>query len=84
VHADPKACPRFFKENDIPKAIREMTLVGIRSYNVEDRMLYDRVDLMSGKDVQAAVEKCLADSRTSYVNIHSSGPGCFLCRVERL
>ena len=82
VHAD--ACPRFMGENEIPKAIRDMTLAGIRAYDAYDRMLYDLTDLTSGKDAHARVEKCLAEPRVSYVNIHSSGPGCFLCRVERL
>ena len=84
VHADADACPRFVRQNEIPEAIREMSLVGIRSYNKDDRMLYDLTDVTSGKDTQARVEKCLTDIRTSYVNIHSGGPGCFLCRVERL
>src|SRR4029453_1206762 len=83
VHADGEACHRFVRENEIPEAIRELSLVGIRSYNTDDRMLYDLTDLTSGKDTQERIEKCLADPRTSYVNIHSSGPGCFLCRVER-
>ena len=74
---------RFVRENEIPEAIRELSLVGIRSYNTDDRMLYDLTDLASGKDTKARIQKCLADPRTSYVNIHSSGPGCFLCRVER-
>jgi hypothetical protein len=83
VHADADACPRFMRENQIPKAIRDMTLVGIRAYNAEDRMLYDLTDLTSGEDSHARVEKCLTEPRVDYVNIHSSGPGCFLCRVER-
>jgi hypothetical protein len=83
LHADADACPRFVRENEMPKAIREISLVGIRSYNTDDRMLYDLTDLSGGKEAQARVEKCLADPRTSYVNIHSSGPGCFLCRVEQ-
>ena len=84
VHADTDACPRFVRQNEIPEAIREMSLVGIRSYNKDDRMLYDLTNLTSGKDTQVRVEKCLTDIGTSYVNIHSGGPGCFLCRVERL
>jgi hypothetical protein len=83
VHADGEACHRFVRENEIPEAIRQLSLVGIRSYNTDDRMLYDLTDLTSGKDTQARIEKCLADPRTSYVNIHSSGLGCFLCRIER-
>jgi len=84
VHSDADACPRFVRQNEIPEAIREMSLVGIRSYNKDDRMLYDLTNLTSGKDTPARVEKCLADIGTSYMNIHSGGPGCFLCRVERL
>jgi len=84
VHADADACPRFARQNEIPEAIREMSLVGIRSYNKDDRMLYHLTDLTSGKDIQGRVEKCLTDIGTSYINIHSVGPGCFLCRVERL
>jgi hypothetical protein len=77
LHADVDACPRFVGENEIPKAIGEISLIGIRSYNTDDRMLYDLTDLTSGKDAQARVEKCLAHPRTSYVNIHSSGRAAF-------
>jgi hypothetical protein len=83
VHANVEACHRFVRENEIPEAIREPSLVGIRSYNADDRMLYDLTALTGGKDTQARIEKCLGDLRRSHVTIHSSGPGCFLCRVER-
>ena len=82
VHADPEACPRFIQENDIPKAVRDLRLVGLRSYDAEDHMLYYLTDLTENAHQRG--EKLLADPRTSYVNIHSSAPGCYLCGVERL
>jgi Protein of unknown function (DUF1203) len=82
VHADSDACPRFLRESEIPKAVRDLRLVGLRSYDAEDHMLYDLTILT--ENVHERVEEFLGDPRTSYVNIHSSGPGCYLCRVERL
>jgi hypothetical protein len=84
VHADPGRCPRFVEKNEVPKAIRDLELVGMRSYDVAGRMLYDLTGLSRGEDAHARVESLLVHSRTAYVNIHTSGPGCYLCRVERL
>jgi len=74
--------PRFLRDDEIPKAVRDLRLVGLRSYDAQDHMLYDLT--LVTENAQQRVEKFLGDPRTSNVNIHSSGPGCYLCRVERL
>lgn len=84
VHADADKCPRFVQESEIPRAVRDLGVVGLRAYDSEDMMLYDLTVLTRGTDVERGIAKCLEDPRTSYVNIHSDSPGCFLCRVERI
>jgi len=77
-------CVRFEEENALPPAVRDVQLVSARPYNGDDRMLYDLNDTVTGDRLEPLVERCLADSRTEYVNIHTGRPGCFLCRAESM
>jgi hypothetical protein len=75
-------CERFEQGNVIPPAVRAVQLVSARPYNGDNRMLYDLNDTVTGDRLEPLVQRCLADSRTAYINIHTGRPGCFLCRVE--
>lgn len=82
IHAE--SCPRFEHDNEIPPAIRAIQLVNARPYDRDDMMLYDLNDTVTGDRLEPLLQRCLADERTAYVNVHTGRPGCFLCRVERL
>jgi hypothetical protein len=77
------ACERFERDDEIPPAVRAIQLVNVRPYDADERLLYDLNDTTTGDHLQPLLERCLADPRTEYVNIHTGRPGCFLCRVER-
>jgi hypothetical protein len=76
-------CERFTRANEIPRAVRAIHLVNVRPYDADDRLLYDLNDTTTGDRLQPLLERCLADPRTQYVNIHTGRPGCFLCHAER-
>ena len=76
-------CPRYADEGAIPPAVRAIQLVNVRPYDRDDRMLYDLNDTVTGDRLEALLERCFADQRTRFANIHTGRPGCFLCRVER-
>jgi hypothetical protein len=79
-----EGCQRFERDDTIPPAVRAIQLVNARPYDGEDRLLYDLNDTVTGDRLASLVQRCLEDSRTRYVNIHTGRPGCFLCHVERI
>ena len=81
VHAND--CPRHDRHDEIPEIVRG-SFVSVRAYDAEDQCLYGLGQVCEGKDVDAPLERALADPRTAFVNIHTAKPGCLLCRVERL
>src|SRR5262249_47810594 len=78
------ACQRYAGDSDLPPAVRAIQLVNVRPYDERDRMLYDLNDTVTGDRLEALLERCFADERTRFANIHTGRPGCFLCRVERV
>jgi len=77
-------CRHFDAEGEIPPALRAVSLVNVRPYDAEERLLYDLNDVTTGDRLQPLLERALADDRTDYLNIHTGRPGCFLCRVQRI
>lgn len=75
-------CSRFDGSDQIPAAVRAISLVNVRPYDADERLLYDLNDVTTGDRLMPLLEKCLADPRTRYANIHTGRPGCFLCRAE--
>lgn len=81
VHAE--ACRRFSAENIVAPIIGQGGLVSIRAYDSADQCIYDLGQVCAGADVDAPLERALADPRTAFVNVHTARPGCLLSRVER-
>ena len=78
------SCLRYESNGEIPPAVRAVSLVNVRPYDRDDRLLYDLNDTTTGDRLETLLERCFADERTRFANIHTGRPGCFLCRVERL
>jgi hypothetical protein len=78
------SCPRYESESELPPDVRAIQLVNVRPYDEKDRMLYDLNDTVTGDRIETLLDRCFADERTRFANIHTGRPGCFLCRVERL
>ena len=77
------SCLRYEGDGEIPLAVRAVSLVNVRPYDRDDRLLYDLNDTTTGDRIEALLARCFADERTRFVNIHTGRPGCFLCRVEQ-
>jgi hypothetical protein len=75
-------CARYTHESDIPPAVSAVSLVDVRPYDADERLLYDLNDVTTGDRLAPLLARCLADPRTAYANIHTGRPGCFLCRAE--
>jgi hypothetical protein len=41
-------------------------------------------ELVDGKDLEAAIERLLANPQSAYLHIHYAAPGCYAARVERV
>jgi hypothetical protein len=82
LHAD--ACPAFSAVATVAPIIRGGVSISVRAYDAADQCLYDLGQVCAGSEVDAPLERALADPRTAFVNVHTSRPGCLLSRVERL
>ncbi len=82
LHAD--GCPRSEARNEIAPIIRRNALVSVRAYDAADQCIYDLGHVGAGEDIDAPLQRALADARTAFVNVHTARPGCLLARVERL
>ena len=80
VHARP--CTPFDRGDAVPEIVRNR-LVSVRVYDADDQMIYPLGMVCPGTEVENPVSRSFEDPRTAYVNIHTAGPGCFLCRAER-
>jgi hypothetical protein len=78
------SCERFTAENAVAPIIAEGSLVSVRAYDTADQCLYDLGQVCTGPEVDAPLQRALADPRTAFVNVHTARPGCLLSRVERI
>lgn len=81
LHAEP--CPAFDAPDQVAPIVRANPLVSVRAYDEADQCLYDLGQVCPGAEVDAPLERALADPRTAFVNVHTARPGCLLSRVER-
>ncbi len=77
-------CQRAEASNEVAPIIRANSLVSVRAYDAADQCLYDLGQVCAGQDVDAPLERALADARTAFVNIHTARPGCLLTMVMRV
>jgi hypothetical protein len=66
--------------DQIPEQLRKRTLA-LRSFDADGMMV--QWELVEGRDLEAAIERQLANRRTQYLHIHFAAPGCYAARVER-
>lgn len=70
----------YDRVGEVPEQLRLRTLA-VSSFDSE-AMMVER-ELVDGRDVEAAIERLLADPRAAYLHIHFAAPGCYAARVER-
>jgi hypothetical protein len=64
----------------VPEQLRIRTLA-VRSFDAA-AMMVDR-ELVDGRELEAAIDRLLADPRAQYLHIHFAAPGCYAARVDR-
>jgi hypothetical protein len=67
--------------NEVPEQLRIRTLA-VRAFDNLGMMI--GWELVDGKDLEAAIERLLANSQSAYLHIHYAAPGCYAARVERV
>jgi hypothetical protein len=80
LHAD--ECAAYARTDHIPEIVRG-ALVSVRAYDDASLCLYDLGEVCEGAEVDAPLQRALADPRTAFVSLHTAKPGCMLCQVER-
>ena len=71
---------RFDRIDEIPEQLRPRTLA-VRAFNAQAMMV--GWELIHGRELEAAIERLLADPRAAYLHIHFAAPGCYAARVDR-
>jgi len=56
-------------------------MLAVRSFDAAG-MMVDR-DLIDGRQLEAAIERLLADPRAAYLHVHYAAPGCYAARIDR-
>jgi hypothetical protein len=71
----------FTSEVDhVPEVVRGR-LISYRAYDEAGFMV--AAEVAEGRDLEATVDRLLADERVAYLHLHNAKPGCYSCRVDR-
>jgi len=65
----------------VPEQLRLRTLAA-RAFDADAMMV--GFELVDGRNVEAAIEKLLADPRAAYMHLHFAAPGCYAARVDKV
>ena len=65
---------------EVPEQLRIRTLA-VRAFDAGAMMV--GCELVDGHDLEAAIERQLAEPRAAYLHVHFATAGCYAARVER-
>ncbi len=66
--------------DQIPEQLRSRTLA-VRAFDTKAMMVGH--ELIDGRQLEAAIERLLAEPAAAYLHIHFASPGCYAARVDR-
>ena len=66
--------------DQIPEQLRKRQLAA-RAFDQDGMMV--GWEVVAGTELEAAIDRLLADPRTAYLHVHYAAPGCYAARVER-
>jgi hypothetical protein len=66
--------------DQVPEQLRIRTLAA-RAYDRDGMMV--GCELVDGRELEATIERLLAEPRAEYLHIHYATPGCYAARVDR-
>lgn len=71
---------QFDAVGEVPAQLRCRTLA-LRAF--DDNAMMVGWELIEGSDLEAAIERLLADPRAAYLHAHYAAPGCYAARIDR-
>jgi hypothetical protein len=66
--------------DEVPDQLR-LRMLAVRAFDADAMML--AWALVDGRQLEAEIERLLADPKTAYLHVHFAAPGCYAARVER-
>src|ERR1700674_3657402 len=66
--------------DQVPEQLRTRMLA-LRAFDAKAMLV--AYDLVDGRELEAAIERQLADPEAAYLHAHFAAPGCFAARIER-
>jgi hypothetical protein len=72
---------RFDRVDEVPEQLRTRALA-VRAFDPNAMMI--GWELVDGGEIEAAIERCFADSRAAYLHVHFAAPGCYAARIDRV
>jgi hypothetical protein len=66
--------------DEIPEVFRNR-LLSLRGYDQPGELV--TADVISGNDVEEAIERFLSDQSIAFIDAHNAKPGCFAARISR-
>ncbi len=70
----------YDRVGEVPEQLRIRTLA-VRAFDADAMMV--GWELVDGRDLEAAIERRLADARAAYLHVHFAAAGCYAAKVER-
>jgi hypothetical protein len=66
--------------NEVPEQQRRR-LLSVRAYDHRDWMV--DAEVQEGTQLEALIERFLANPQVSYLHVHNARRGCYACRIDR-
>ena len=70
----------YDRVGEVPEQLRTRTLAA-RAFDADAMML--GCEIVDGRDLEATIQRLLADERAAYLHVHFAAPGCYAACVER-
>lgn len=74
------ASEAYDRVDEIPEALRARVL-SLRAFDSNDLMI--DADVVDGREIEAVIERFLADTRVAYMHAHYAKRGCYAARIDR-
>ncbi len=66
--------------DQVPEQLRTRMLA-VRAFDTKAMMV--AFELVDGRELEAAIERQLANPAAAYLHVHFAAPGCYAARIER-
>ena len=81
LHADP--CPAYAQIDQLPPVAKGRPLVLIKAYDIDDRIIYGKGQLVPPQEIKTMAQKLFFDEEIAYLHARSALNNCYSFRIER-